>query len=86
MITKYKFFSISVKMKYKSNLIALLIAGTFFRASAQQDDVIVVNAAKSEGKISPTMWGVFFEDINMGADGGIYAEMVKNRSFEFLKP
>ncbi|WP_448635048.1 hypothetical protein [Pedobacter panaciterrae] len=32
------------------------------------------------------MWGVFFEDINMGADGGIYAEMVKNRSFEFLKP
>ncbi|ETZ24797.1 alpha-L-arabinofuranosidase C-terminal domain-containing protein [Pedobacter sp. V48] len=73
-------------MKYKSNLIALLIAGTFFSASAQQQEVIVVNAAKSEGKISPTMWGVFFEDINMGADGGIYAEMVKNRSFEFLKP
>lgn len=32
------------------------------------------------------MWGVFFEDINMGADGGIYAELVKNRSFEFTKP
>ena len=32
------------------------------------------------------MWGVFFEDINMGADGGIYAELVKNRSFEFFKP
>jgi alpha-L-arabinofuranosidase len=32
------------------------------------------------------MWGVFFEDINMGADGGIYAELVKNRSFEFNKP
>lgn len=73
-------------MKYKSNLIALLLAGTFFSAGAQQPDVIVVNAAKSEGKVSPTMWGVFFEDINMGADGGIYAEMVKNRSFEFLKP
>lgn len=73
-------------MKYKSNLIALLIAGTFFSAAAQQSEVIVVNAAKSEGKVSPTMWGVFFEDINMGADGGIYAEMVKNRSFEFLKP
>lgn len=29
---------------------------------------------------------VFFEDINMGADGGIYAELVKNRSFEFFKP
>ena len=32
------------------------------------------------------MWGVFFEDINMGADGGLYAELVKNRSFEFYKP
>jgi alpha-N-arabinofuranosidase len=73
-------------MKYKSNLIALLLAGTFFSAVAQQPEVIVVNAAKSEGKVSTTMWGVFFEDINMGADGGIYAEMVKNRSFEFLKP
>jgi hypothetical protein len=30
--------------------------------------------------------GIFFEDINMGADGGIYAELVKNRSFEFFKP
>lgn len=73
-------------MKYKSNLITLLLAGTFFNAAAQQPEVIVVNAAKSEGKVSPEMWGVFFEDINMGADGGIYAEMVKNRSFEFLKP
>lgn len=62
------------------------MAGTFFSAGAQQPEVIVVNSAKSEGKVSPTMWGVFFEDINMGADGGIYAEMVKNRSFEFLKP
>jgi len=32
------------------------------------------------------MWGVFFEDINLGADGGIYAELIKNRSFEFYKP
>jgi alpha-L-arabinofuranosidase len=29
------------------------------------------------------MYGVFFEDINFGADGGLYAELVKNRSFEF---
>ncbi len=38
------------------------------------------------GDISPSMWGVFFEDINLGADGGIYAELVKNRSFEFDTP
>lgn len=30
--------------------------------------------------------GEFFEDINLGADGGMYAELVKNRSFEFSKP
>ncbi len=32
------------------------------------------------------MWGIFFEDINFGADGGLYAELVKNRSFEFPDP
>jgi alpha-L-arabinofuranosidase len=33
--------------------------------------------------INPAMWGVFFEDINFAADGGLWAELVKNRSFEF---
>lgn len=41
---------------------------------------------QSTATVSPAMWGVFFEDINMGADGGIYAELIKNRSFEFYKP
>jgi alpha-L-arabinofuranosidase len=36
--------------------------------------------------VQPSMWGVFFEDINQGADGGLYAELVKNRSFEFTDP
>ena len=31
--------------------------------------------------IQSTMYGIFFEDINYGADGGLYAEMIKNRSF-----
>src|ERR1044072_2366318 len=53
---------------------------------AQHNNVITVNTKNLSGKISPTMWGVFFEDINMGADGGIYAELVKNRSFEFFRP
>jgi alpha-N-arabinofuranosidase len=35
---------------------------------------------------SPTFTGVFFEDINFGADGGLYPERVKNRSFEFYEP
>ena len=33
-------------------------------------------------EISPTLWGIFFEDINLSADGGIYPEFVRNRSFE----
>ncbi len=37
---------------------------------------------KSGTAIQPTMYGIFFEDINYGADGGLYAELVQNRSFE----
>jgi alpha-L-arabinofuranosidase len=33
--------------------------------------------------ISPDLWGVFFEDINHAADGGLYAELVQNRSFSY---
>ena len=44
---------------------------------------ITIDVSKPGADISPTMYGVFFEDINFGADGGLYAELVKNRSFEF---
>jgi alpha-L-arabinofuranosidase len=44
---------------------------------------LIVSADRPGVRISPTMWGIFFEDINFGADGGLYAELVKNRSFEF---
>jgi alpha-N-arabinofuranosidase len=57
-----------------------------FSSSAQTKGIITVNADKLVADVQPTMWGVFFEDINLGADGGIYAEMVKNRSFEFYRP
>ena len=46
-----------------------------------QTKLITVKANEIKSDLSPTMWGVFFEDINMGADGGIYAELIKNRSF-----
>ncbi len=51
---------------------------------AQKQLTVEVNQPTTE--IQPTMWGIFFEDINFAADGGIYAELVKNRSFEFYKP
>ncbi len=46
----------------------------------------VIRVGEPMAEIQPTMYGVFFEDINFAADGGIYAEMVKNRSFEFELP
>ena len=42
-----------------------------------------VNVNKPGAEIQPTMYGIFIEDINFAADGGLYAELVKNRSFEF---
>jgi alpha-N-arabinofuranosidase len=47
---------------------------------------VTIQAGQPGAKINPAMWGIFFEDINFGADGGLYAEMVKNRSFEFPDP
>lgn len=64
----------------------LALAGLGFSAAAQSPIALNIQLDKPSGKISPHMWGVFFEDINLGADGGIYAELVKNRSFEFDEP
>ena len=47
------------------------------------DDVIHVNAKRIGAPIQSTQWGIFFEDINFAADGGLYGELIKNRSFEF---
>jgi alpha-L-arabinofuranosidase len=43
---------------------------------------IEIQADKPTHRISPTLWGIFFEDINCSADGGVYAELVRNRSLE----
>jgi alpha-L-arabinofuranosidase len=69
----------------RSSVIALvaLVSVTYGQA---QTKTFTVKANAIKGEIQPTMYGVFFEDINFGADGGIYAELVKNRSFEFFRP
>lgn len=40
---------------------------------------------KTKNAIQPQMMGLFFEDINYAADGGLYAELIENRSFSFVK-
>ncbi len=54
--------------------------------SAQAQHVMDVNTKKLGAPVQPTMYGLFFEDINFAADGGLYGELVKNRSFEFAQP
>ena len=64
----------------------LLLAALMLAASLglhAQTRHFVIEAGKQGAEIQPTMYGHFFEDINFGADGGLYAELVKNRSFEF---
>ena len=60
---------------------AMLMAMSSLGAFAQHQ--FSVQANKPGVEIQPTMYGIFFENINFGADGGLYAEMVENRSFEF---
>ena len=67
--------------KYKGLLAVLaLAAGSALQA---QTNELVIQAGKPGAEIQPTMYGLVFEDINYAADGGLYAELVKNRSFEF---
>lgn len=65
-------------MRFTFLIFLLLFSSTTFSQRK-----LSVHADKPVAAIAPTMWGVFFEDINFGADGGLYAELVKNRSFEF---
>ena len=68
-------------MKLRKLLLgAVLFASTGLSA---QDYTIKVQTQKPGAEIQPTMYGIFFEDINYAADGGLYGELVKNRSFEF---
>ena len=53
---------------------------------AQKAGEITVKVNQRVNAVPPSMWGIFFEDINFAADGGIYAELVKNRAFTFNDP
>lgn len=53
--------------------------------SEKSNYTLDINAANNVHSISSLLYGIFIEDINFAADGGLYAEMVQNRSFEFTK-
>lgn len=68
-------------MNYKQLTLALSLMAT--STLSAQTNVLDVDAKKAGAPVQSTMYGIFFEDINYAADGGLYAELVKNRSFEF---
>ncbi|HVW22439.1 MAG TPA: alpha-L-arabinofuranosidase C-terminal domain-containing protein [Opitutaceae bacterium] len=74
-------------MSQRRSLLLLLAAGAAPLAAAPAPmPTVSVQADRPGAAVNPAMWGVFFEDINFGADGGLYAELVKNRGFEFPDP
>ena len=73
-------------MQYKHIIAFLIVVFCYVNLLAQSHSKLTVQMDKPIAAVQPTMWGIFFEDINFGADGGLYAELVKNRSFEFSQP
>lgn len=72
-------------MKKVKRLVYLLISVLLLiscDSSQGFSEEIVINLQKRKADISPSMYGVFFEEINHAGDGGLYAELVQNRSFE----
>jgi len=61
----------------------LTAASLAFAMQGAQAVELNLQTNKVGAEVQPTMYGIFFEDINYGADGGLYAEKIKNRSFEF---
>jgi len=77
-------------MKTKSKIFATAFSFSVAFISAQNGNVkkhfLDLDGTSTNIKIQPTMYGIFFEDINFAADGGLYSELIKNRSFEFDEP
>jgi alpha-L-arabinofuranosidase len=74
------------KINYISTIIivALLALSSLVQARPDENSgaKITVEINNKGHKISPTLFGIFFEDINLSSDGGIYPELIRNRSFE----
>lgn len=66
----------------KSIPFILCTALSFMGSTAAGRETITVHVDRKGAPVSPSMYGVFFEEINHAGDGGLYAELVRNRSFE----
>lgn len=67
---------------HAGRLLVLLLAVALLPAQALAS-TLTADANETTIEMSGTLYGLFFEDINYGADGGLYAELLQNRSFEY---
>lgn len=65
-------------LKQAASILMLLAVSLTLSAKT----LVSINVDKPGHSISPYLFGIFFEDINLSADGGLYPELVRNRSFE----
>ncbi|MCR4994636.1 MAG: carbohydrate binding domain-containing protein [Bacteroidales bacterium] len=69
-------------MIHKHRFLLTFIACTFSLSMLNAQPVVHVNTDKPGATVSPRLYGIFFEEINHAGDGGLYAELIQNRSFE----
>ena len=69
-------------MKTRLSLFIMILSAGLFANNA----TIVIDAKQAGPNINPEMYGIFLEEINHGVDGGLYAELVRNRAFEDSRP
>ncbi len=67
-------------MNYRKML--FMVGCAVFAAAVRAQVMIDIDAQQRGPKVSRMLYGIFYEDINHAADGGIYAELIRNRSFE----
>lgn len=72
-----------MKILIRFIFLLLLFAYNPFDLQTHAKDRLIIKADQNVSPIPNTLYGVFFEDLNFGADGGLYAEKIKNRSFDF---
>ena len=63
--------------------LALLLTSAASLAFADENVKLTADFSAAKTEVSPNLFGIFYEDINYAADGGLYGEMIQNRSFEF---
>ena len=65
--------------------VAVVAATTVPGLQVRGSDVAIdIRVDQPKAELSPVLYGLFFEDINYSADGGLYAELIQNRSFDYF--